>query len=129
MGGHPYWYTVDYQEDISAALNALRKREFVAGRYNPVTPYPDELPRFYHPLDLLFDYLPDADLVLEPEVDDRRAARFEQIADAHEGRRSLPASERRAVHIVPPNHLYSDEPEWRRHVDEGRRRIRRSTCR
>jgi transcription-repair coupling factor (superfamily II helicase) len=85
-----------------------------------------ELPRFYHPLELLFDYLPDADLVLEPEIDDRRAARFEQIADAHEGRRSLPVSERhRAVHIVPPAHLYIDEVEWRRHVDEGRRRIRR----
>ncbi|HEY0523566.1 MAG TPA: TRCF domain-containing protein [Stellaceae bacterium] len=85
-----------------------------------------ELPRFYHPLDLLFDYLPDADLVLEPEIDDRRAARFEQIADAHEGRRSLPVSERRrAVHIVPPDHFYVGEPEWRRHVDEGRRHIRR----
>jgi hypothetical protein len=41
MGGHPYWYTVDYQEDFGAALAALRAREFAAGRYNPVTPYPD----------------------------------------------------------------------------------------
>jgi hypothetical protein len=43
MGGHPYWYVVDYRQDIGAALNALRNREFVAGRYNPVTPYPGDL--------------------------------------------------------------------------------------
>lgn len=38
MGGHPYWYYVDYRADISSALQALRKREFTAGRYNPVMP-------------------------------------------------------------------------------------------
>jgi hypothetical protein len=38
MGGHPYWYTVPYQQDISKALDELRQREFQAGRYNPVTP-------------------------------------------------------------------------------------------
>jgi hypothetical protein len=38
MGGHPYWYAVDYQEDVAAALEALRAREFEAGRYNPVVP-------------------------------------------------------------------------------------------
>ena len=43
MGGHPYWYVVDYQEDIAAALNALRQREFLAGRYNPVISYPHKL--------------------------------------------------------------------------------------
>lgn len=41
MGGHPYWYTVDYQEDIAVALNVLRTREFRAGRYNPVIPFLD----------------------------------------------------------------------------------------
>ena len=37
MGGHPYWYFVPYQENIQEALNALRQREFQAGRYNPAT--------------------------------------------------------------------------------------------
>jgi hypothetical protein len=41
MGGHPYWYTVRYQQDISKALHELRQREFQAGRYNPVTPIPE----------------------------------------------------------------------------------------
>lgn len=36
MGAEPYFYFVKYQSDINAALQALRKREFKAGRYNPV---------------------------------------------------------------------------------------------
>jgi len=36
MGGHFYWYVVDYQSDIDAALQQLREREFKAGRYSPV---------------------------------------------------------------------------------------------
>jgi hypothetical protein len=40
MGGEPWFYFVPYQADISGALQALRRREFQAGRYNPVTPMP-----------------------------------------------------------------------------------------
>jgi hypothetical protein len=40
MGGHPWFYFVKYQPDINGALQALRKREFDAGRYNPVMPMP-----------------------------------------------------------------------------------------
>jgi hypothetical protein len=35
MGAHPYQYVVEYQPDINAALQALRQREFRAGRYYP----------------------------------------------------------------------------------------------
>jgi hypothetical protein len=41
MGGEPWFYFVPYQADIDSALQALRRREFQAGRYNPVTPMPD----------------------------------------------------------------------------------------
>ena len=41
MGAHPYYYSVKYQPDIEAALQALRQREFAAGRYNPVEPFLD----------------------------------------------------------------------------------------
>ena len=41
MGAHPYYYFVEYQEDVEAALQELRQREFEAGRYNPVQPFPD----------------------------------------------------------------------------------------
>jgi hypothetical protein len=41
MGAHPYWYTVKYKPDVAGALRDLREREFRAGRYNPVIPFPD----------------------------------------------------------------------------------------
>jgi len=40
MGGHPWFYIVDFDSDASRALHQLREREFRAGRYNPVVPYP-----------------------------------------------------------------------------------------
>ncbi len=40
MGAHPYYYFVEYQPDVEAALQDLRQREFEAGRYNPVQPFP-----------------------------------------------------------------------------------------
>src|SRR4051794_29749395 len=39
MGSEPYWYVVKYQPDLDAALQELRRREFMAGRYNPVMPH------------------------------------------------------------------------------------------
>ncbi len=41
MGAEPYWYFEKYDGDVDAALQALREREFRAGRYNPVVPFPD----------------------------------------------------------------------------------------
>jgi hypothetical protein len=41
MGGHPWFYFVPYQSDINSALQALRRREFQAGRYNPVMRMPE----------------------------------------------------------------------------------------
>ena len=35
MGAHPYFYFTPYQKDIQGALQALREREFKAGRYDP----------------------------------------------------------------------------------------------
>ncbi len=40
MGASPYFYFVNYQPDVNAALQELREREFRAGRYNPVMPFP-----------------------------------------------------------------------------------------
>ena len=39
MGSHPYIYFTQYDPNTNAALQALRRREFDAGRYNPVTPF------------------------------------------------------------------------------------------
>jgi hypothetical protein len=35
VGANPYFYFTPYQKDIQAALQALREREFEAGRYDP----------------------------------------------------------------------------------------------
>jgi hypothetical protein len=35
MGSHPFYYFTPYQEDIRAALQVLREKEFKAGRYDP----------------------------------------------------------------------------------------------
>jgi hypothetical protein len=39
MGGHSWFYFVEYQPDIGKALRELRAQEFSAGRYNPVQRY------------------------------------------------------------------------------------------
>lgn len=41
MGGHPWFYFVEYEPDVDAALQRLRRREFEAGRYNPAVDFPD----------------------------------------------------------------------------------------
>jgi len=41
MGGHLYWYFSEYQTDFKTTLETLREQEFIAGRYNPVTPLID----------------------------------------------------------------------------------------
>jgi hypothetical protein len=40
MGGHPWWYLVPYEKGVASSLEALRQREFKAGRYNPAEPFP-----------------------------------------------------------------------------------------
>jgi hypothetical protein len=40
MGGHPWWYLVPYENDVGKSLDALRQREFEAGRYNPAEDFP-----------------------------------------------------------------------------------------
>lgn len=40
MGGHPWFYLVDYEADIDSALQKLRQREFQAGRYNRAVMFP-----------------------------------------------------------------------------------------
>jgi hypothetical protein len=41
MGGHPWFYFVDYEPDVNAALQKLRQQEFRAGRYNPAIWFPE----------------------------------------------------------------------------------------
>ena len=47
MGSQPWMYVVPYQEDLQAALDALKQREFRAGRYFPAIE--DILTSYVHP--------------------------------------------------------------------------------
>jgi hypothetical protein len=40
LGGHPWFYFVEYETDVESALRKLRQREFDAGRYNPAVDFP-----------------------------------------------------------------------------------------
>ncbi len=41
MAGEAWSYVVPFQADVNQALQDLRRREFEAGRYNPVQPFPE----------------------------------------------------------------------------------------
>jgi hypothetical protein len=41
VGAEPWCYFVPYRPDIGKALQELRRREFEAGRYNPVREFPE----------------------------------------------------------------------------------------
>ena len=71
---------------------------------------------FHERLETLFDYLPEAVVTLDERVDDAVEARFEQIGEHYESRRS--AGEGGFVHTqpykpVPPERLYPRPDEWR----------------
>jgi transcription-repair coupling factor (superfamily II helicase) len=72
------------------------------------------LPSVYGAMETVFDYAPSAPIVLDSEIDTRRAGLMEQIADAYESRlalRRMEAEERRREPLEP-NSLYLTDQEW-----------------
>jgi transcription-repair coupling factor (superfamily II helicase) len=88
------------------------------------------LPLFYERLETLFDYLPDASLVLDHQAAEARAARLATIKDYYEARAiarkgpsaksSLGAS---IYKPLPPALLYLDEAEWEHRVEAHESRM------
>jgi transcription-repair coupling factor (superfamily II helicase) len=72
-------------------------------------PIEHRLPVLYPLLETLFDYGPQASILMEARAEDRREGFLEQIADAHASRTRLDA----ATHAPPPDRLYLSEDEWR----------------
>jgi transcription-repair coupling factor (superfamily II helicase) len=73
------------------------------------------LPLFHDRLATVFDYLPGAPVTLDPQADDARAKRLEQVADHYDARAQ--ALERKAFgappyHPVPPESLFLSEAAW-----------------
>ncbi|MFI5410336.1 transcription-repair coupling factor [Kaistia sp. UC242_56] len=72
------------------------------------------LPLFVDGLDTIFDYLPDAPLVLDHLVEEAIAERFDDIKDHYDARKSGMGQAQGGVPYrpVPPDQLYLTREEW-----------------
>ncbi|WP_244470419.1 transcription-repair coupling factor [Microvirga vignae] len=67
------------------------------------------LPEYYRQLETVFDYWPDAEMVMEERAEERRQNAMEQIADAYESRNSFRSG---AEYAVKPERLFILDDEW-----------------
>ncbi len=70
------------------------------------------LPFFHEKLETLFDYLPDASIVLDAQITAARLARWDAIEDQYETRREAMSAKSRMDTVYkpcPPNLLYLDD--------------------
>ncbi len=72
------------------------------------------LPLFYDALETLFDYAPDASILLDHQVDEVLNLRLEQIDEYYEARKSFAGagSQEAPYHPIPPETLYLSEAAW-----------------
>ena len=81
------------------------------------------LPFFHERLETLFDFLPDATVMLDDQATPARLARWDGITDQYESRRIALADRARMGSVykpVPPGLLYLDDAAWEAQV-KGRR--------
>jgi transcription-repair coupling factor (superfamily II helicase) len=89
------------------------------------------LPFFHTRLDLLFDYLPSAPVLLDDHCDVARLSRWEGIADQYEARREAMQAKGRLDSVYkpcPPDLLYLNDAGWKAALS-GRRVINLSPLR
>jgi transcription-repair coupling factor (superfamily II helicase) len=76
------------------------------------------LPLFHDGLDTLFAYLPDATVLLDPQVAEAREARIALILEYYDARRTITgaglAESGMVYHPLPPPRLYLERDEWDR---------------
>ena len=81
------------------------------------------LPFFHARLETLFDYLPDAAVMLDDQVTAARLARWDGIADAHDARREAMTAKGRVDTVykpAAPDLLYLDDAAWEAAVARAR---------
>ncbi len=84
------------------------------------------LPFFHERLETLFDYMPNAVISLDDQVDAARLARWDMVEDQYETRRHALTQKARLDTVykpVPPDLLYLEDDAWEA-VVEGRRLLR-----
>jgi transcription-repair coupling factor (superfamily II helicase) len=78
------------------------------------------LPLFHEKLETLFDYLPGAPISVDAQGDEAARARFDQIGEYYESRRSLMVSSRNEgspYNPLPPDRLYLTDRDWNEAAD------------
>ncbi|MDD9922860.1 MAG: transcription-repair coupling factor [Boseongicola sp.] len=73
------------------------------------------LPFFHEKLETLFDYLPDASVLLDDQITPARLSRWEAIEDQYDSRREAMTAKGRIDTVYkpcPPNLLYLDDDAW-----------------
>ena len=73
------------------------------------------LPFFHARMETVFDYLPDAPVMLDDQLEPARQARWESILDQYDARREAMGAKGRIDTIYkpcPPGLLYLDAPDW-----------------
>ena len=82
------------------------------------------LPFFHARLETLFDYVPNASVMLDDQTEPARIGRWEGIADQYEARREALGQKHRLDTVykpVPPADLYLDEDGWSAALERRRR--------
>ncbi|MET4699941.1 transcription-repair coupling factor (superfamily II helicase) [Constrictibacter sp. MBR-5] len=87
-----------------------------AGRRHPGMEH--WLALFHDELETLFDYLPDAPVILDEQAAEARDARLDMIADHYGARRSMMGSDSGdgVYRPAPPEGLYLDKAEWEERI-------------
>ncbi len=81
------------------------------------------LPFFHEHLETLFDYLPDATVVLDEQTTPARIARWDSIMDQYETRKEAMGAKNRMDTVYkpcPPDQLYLNEAAWDEAVGDRR---------
>ncbi|MBZ9937846.1 transcription-repair coupling factor [Mesorhizobium sp. BR1-1-16] len=75
------------------------------------------LPLFAEGLDTLFDYVPEAAVVLDHLTEEALSERLDDIVDHYDARKSAMSQNQGGVPYkpIPPSGLYLDRDEWKRH--------------
>ncbi|MCJ8139669.1 transcription-repair coupling factor [Falsirhodobacter halotolerans] len=82
------------------------------------------LPFFHDRLETIFDYLPDATIMVDDQVTPARLSRWEGIADQYDARKEAAAQKARVDTVykpVAPDALYLDDAAWETAVAAHRR--------